>query len=197
MGNFEVLSHLVEVLSHSVEVMSYSVEVVTFSDWNVERTFGVLSAWRRVGSRKGLDNSEKINICRPCRKQNHNSSVAQCIFMSLYRDAPPISRIYLTTSRCHKCMQLTEHKVLGYFRYVDDIRIIYNEKPKNINGMLSELSTKSPKLQFTSQRGENGKINFLVISIMKSRNSVVNAIYSKPTATDCIIPFDSCRPTQT
>jgi len=31
-------------------------------------------------------------------------------------------------------------KILGCFRYVDDIRLIYNEKPKNINGMLSELT---------------------------------------------------------
>jgi len=57
-------------------------------------------------------------------------------------------------------MQLTEHRILGYFRYVDGIRIIYNEKSTNINGMLSEFSTTSPKLKFTPELGEHGKINF-------------------------------------
>jgi hypothetical protein len=94
-------------------------------------------------------------------------------------------------------MQLTEHITLGYFRYVDDIRIIYNEKSTNINGMLSEFSTRPPKLKLTSELEEKGKIIFFDITIMKSKNSVAKAIYRKPTATDCIIPFDSCHPTQT
>jgi len=66
-----------------------------------------------------------------------------------------------------------------------------------INGMLSEFSTTSPKLKFTSELEENRKINFLDITITKSQNSVANAIYKKPTTTDSIIPFDSCHPTQT
>ena len=138
----------------------WSSVTITFSERHVERTLGVHSAWGRLCSRGGLDNSEKVNIFRPCRKQNHNSSVAQFIVLSLYQDAPPISRIYLTTSKCHTCMQLTEHRILGYFRYVDDIQIIWNEKSTDINGMLSEFSTTSPKLEFTSEQEENGKINF-------------------------------------
>jgi len=57
--------------------------------------------------------------------------------------------------------------------------------------MLSEFSTKSSKLKFTSELEENGKLIFLDIIIMKSKNPVANAIYRKPTATDSVIPFDS------
>lgn len=197
-----LLSGVVGIFLRWIVVLSpngqfWSSATVTFSERHVERTLCVHSAWGRVGSRGGLDNSEKVNISRPCRKQNHNSSVVQCIVLSLSRDAPPISRIYLTTSKCHTYMQLTEHWIIGHFRYVDDIRIIFNEKSTNINGMLSEFSTKSSKLKFTSELEENGKLIFLDIIIMKSKNPVANAIYRKPTATDSVIPFDSWHPTQT
>jgi len=57
-------------------------------------------------------------------------------------------------------MQLTENRILGYFRYVDDSRIICNEKSTDIQGILSEFSATSPKLKFTSELEENGKIIF-------------------------------------
>ena len=63
--------------------------------------------------------------------------------------------------------------------------------------MFSEFSITSPKLKFRSELEENSKINFLDITNTKSQNSVANAIYRKSTATDCIIPFDSCHPTPT
>jgi len=62
---------------------------------------------------------------------------------------------------------LGKHKVVGYFRYVDDILIIYNEKSTNINNMLFEFNTVSPKPKFTLELDINGRINFLDITITK------------------------------
>lgn len=88
---------------------------------------------------------------------------------------------------------LDKYKILGYFRYVDDIIVIYNEESTNISDMLSELNTMSPKRKFTSKLEENGNISFLDITITKLKNTNT-AIYRKPTTTDCIIPCDSCHP---
>jgi hypothetical protein len=89
----------------------------------------------------------------------------------------------------------TRIQILGYFRYLDDILVIYIEKSADIEDMLSEFNS-SPKLKFTSELEENGKINFLDITITKSQHTVVTPIYRKPTTTDCIIPCDSFQPTQ-
>jgi hypothetical protein len=37
------------------------------------------------------------------------------------------------------------------------------------------------------------KINFLDITISKDHNNIMFSIYRKPTATDMIIPNDSCH----
>ena len=79
---------------------------------------------------------------------------------------------------------------------MDDILIIYNEKVVNVNNMLSEFNKVSAKLKFTSELEENGNTNFLDITITKSQNSIETTIYRKPKTADCIIPRDSCHPTQ-
>jgi hypothetical protein len=77
---------------------------------------------------------------------------------------------------------------------LDDILIIYNEKSADIKDVLSEFNL-SPKLKFTSEVEENGKINFLDITIMKTRHTVDASIYRNPTTTDCIFPYDSFQAT--
>jgi hypothetical protein len=90
---------------------------------------------------------------------------------------------------------LEEYIILGYFRYLGDIPVIYTEKSADIKDILSELNS-SPKLKFTSEVEENGKISFLDITIMKSQHTVDPSMYRKPTTTDFIILFDTFQPTQ-
>jgi hypothetical protein len=51
-------------------------------------------------------------------------------------------------------------------------------------------------MNFTTEEEVNNKINFLDITISKGNNNVSFDIYRKPTATDTIIPQDSCHPTE-
>jgi hypothetical protein len=56
-----------------------------------------------------------------------------------------------------------------------------------------------PKIKFTIEEEEeeeevNNKINFLRISIEKTRNKLQLGIYRKPATTDLIIHDDSCHP---
>jgi hypothetical protein len=52
-----------------------------------------------------------------------------------------------------------------------------------------------PTMNFTTEEEVNNKINFLDITISKE-NNVSFDIYRKSTATDTIIPQDSCHPTE-
>ena len=88
---------------------------------------------------------------------------------------------------------LTKHKLVAYFRYVDDILILYNEKTTNIQEIMDMSNNISPTLTFTMET-ENNPINFLDITIQKRGHEINFNIYRKPTTTDTIIPYDSCHP---
>ena len=51
-----------------------------------------------------------------------------------------------------------------------------------------------PNLKFTLEKEQNKRINFLDITISTNQDGLSFKIYRKPTATDIIIPNDSCLP---
>ena len=63
---------------------------------------------------------------------------------------------------------LIQHNVLGYFRYVDDILIIYKEDHTDIHHVLNLFNNASPTLSFTIEKENNNSINFLDITIYKT-----------------------------
>ena len=84
----------------------------------------------------------------------------------------------------------------NYFRYVDDILIVYDTQQTDITSLLSDFDSLHPKLQFTIETEHNNQINYLDITIHRQQTKVKIAIYRKPTYTDTIIPFNSNHPTQ-
>jgi hypothetical protein len=94
------------------------------------------------------------------------------------------------------CDIFQKHNVIGYFRYVDDILLVYNEETTNINLTLQEFNNIHPKLIFTIEKEENNKTNFLDITIQRTENKLTYGIRRKITATDTIIHNESRHPTQ-
>jgi len=54
----------------------------------------------------------------------------------------------------------------------------------------------SPDLNFTLEQEQNNELNFVDLTIKKTKNKLVFDIYRKPTASDNIIPNDSCHPSE-
>jgi len=106
-----------------------------------------------------------------------------------------LSEFYLQHLESHKIYSpLLSHKVEGYFRYDDDILIIYNEDNTNIDTLLNHFNNLSPKLKFTIEKEKERQISFLDITITRGTNKFSIEIYRKPTYTDAIIPVDFCHP---
>jgi hypothetical protein len=63
---------------------------------------------------------------------------------------------------------LIKHKILGYFRYVNDILLIYDSTHKDINLMLQEFNNIQPNLQFRIEKEQHNKIDFLDITIQRT-----------------------------
>jgi hypothetical protein len=97
----------------------------------------------------------------------------------------------------HKiCKILVENKIVAYFRYVDDILIIYDASKTNIANVLETFNSLHPKIKFTSELEQDHKINFLDITLLRLPNEVIASIYRKPTASGYLIPYESCHPSQ-
>jgi len=89
---------------------------------------------------------------------------------------------------------LLDNDVKGYFRYVDDMLIVYNEDKADIDSLLDCFNHVSPKLKFTAEKETESKINFLDITIIREPSKLSINIYRKPKYTDAIIAADSCHP---
>jgi hypothetical protein len=75
---------------------------------------------------------------------------------------------------------LTKHKIIGYFRYVDDILIVYDKNKTHIDTMITKFNTLYPTINFTIENEENKKLNFLDQTIHREHNKLDYTIYIKP-----------------
>jgi hypothetical protein len=89
-----------------------------------------------------------------------------------------------------------KHKVIDYYRYVDDILIVYNEKFTNINHMLTDFNNIHPNIKYTMETQTENKLNYLDITIEINNKAITFDIYRKPTTTDHIIHNRSCHPNE-
>jgi hypothetical protein len=64
---------------------------------------------------------------------------------------------------------LLRNQILGYFRYVDDILIVYTTMTKpNIKEVLNSFNDVTPITQFTVEEENNNQLNVLDITIKKA-----------------------------
>jgi hypothetical protein len=94
------------------------------------------------------------------------------IFPELYLQFLENSTIYIF---------LLNYDIEGYFRYVDDILIVYEEEKTNIDTLFECFNNISPKLKFTVEKEIEQKINFLDITINREPNKMSIDIYRNPT----------------
>jgi hypothetical protein len=108
-----------------------------------------------------------------------------------------ISELFLQYNECNILAPIVnKHGISGYYRYVDDILILYDSSITNILSILHDFNNIHSNLQFTSETEIENDINYLDISIHRTDSDLTFQIYRKPTSTDTIIPHDSCHPIQ-
>jgi hypothetical protein len=91
---------------------------------------------------------------------------------------------------------LTEHKIISYVRYVDDILIIYDHTKTNLNQALNDFNNIRNMIQYPLEKENRNEINFLDISIHRLQSSLEYKIYRKPTSISTIIHNTSCHPAE-
>ena len=89
-----------------------------------------------------------------------------------------------------------KHKLVKYFRYVDDVLLTCDAVHTDIHTILSDFNSFHPNLQCTKETEHDNKLNYLDITIHKTSTSVNIGVFRKPTFTDTIIPYTSNHPPQ-
>jgi hypothetical protein len=84
-----------------------------------------------------------------------------------------------------------KHKFVMYFRYVDNILIIYDSSHTDVNNIQKDFNTIHLNMKFTTETESNNKINFLDVTLHKTPTNWKISIYRKPSFTDAAIPYSS------
>jgi len=106
-----------------------------------------------------------------------------------------LSELYIQYMEHTKAINtLTKPGIVAYFRYVDDILLIYNKHLIDIEDILSSFNSFCPSLQFTLELEKGNKLNFLDVTLEKTNTGFSYNIHRKATTTDTIIPMDSNHP---
>jgi hypothetical protein len=80
-----------------------------------------------------------------------------------------IAEIFLQhTEHQHIAELSAKHKIINYFRYVDDILIIYDSNHSDIQDILADFNTLHPNLHFTAETEKDNTINYLDLSIQRT-----------------------------
>jgi hypothetical protein len=98
---------------------------------------------------------------------------------------------YMGNTLIYDVLQKT--RIEGYFRYVDDILIVYNVNLTNINEIHNRFNSISPDLNFTLELEQDDGLNFLDLTIKKMTTKMIFDIHRKPITSDNIILNNSCH----
>jgi hypothetical protein len=87
---------------------------------------------------------------------------------------------------------LIKQQIITYFRYVDDIHMIYNQNKTNIEHTLNKFNKLQPSIKFTMEKNVHKSIKFLNLTIHRKDSNLKFSIYREPTQTDIIMGHISC-----
>jgi hypothetical protein len=94
-------------------------------------------------------------------------------------------RVYLQSLEHLKIVDiLNRHHIIGYFRYVDDILMMFQSWKTDIHKVLEDFNSINSKLKFKIEEEKDSISNFLYLSIKRSHNNIVFSAYRKPTSPD-------------
>jgi hypothetical protein len=94
-----------------------------------------------------------------------------------------IAELFLQhTESAHLARLSHKHRIIDYFRYVDDILLIFDPNHTDIQSILTDFNALHPNLYFTAEIGRDNPINSLYISIQKKKKKIASSIYDSTYA---------------
>ena len=144
-----------------------------YSNMPVKETRTILTDTLKYHQTDPQTQQELLMWCDVITRQNyftHNHDVISH-YDGLAMDAPSsglIAELFLQhTENAQLAHPSHKHRITGYFRYVDDILLIFDPNHTDIQTILTDFNSLHPNLHFTAEIETDNTINYLDISIQK------------------------------
>ena len=105
--------------------------------------------------------------------------------------APPYAIIFLGFLE-ENILSDRELKPLAWWRYIDDIFMLWQHGEEELKKFLDALNCYHPTIKFTAEYSRE-KINFLDVNVIRKGNQLVTDLYIKPTDTHQYLHATSCH----
>ena len=105
--------------------------------------------------------------------------------------APPYAILFMGYLENKTLNSLVEKSVV-WWRYIDDIFMIWQHGEKTFREFLKILNSCHPTIKFTAEYSLD-KVNFLDVEVMRSGNKLLRDLYIKLTDTNQYLEFSSCH----
>ena len=105
--------------------------------------------------------------------------------------APPYAIIYMSYFE-EKFLEEMSLKPLVWWRYIDDIFMLWQHGEEELKKFLECLNCYHPTIKFTADYSRD-KINFLDVEVIKKDNRLITDLFIKPTDTHQYLHATSCH----
>ena len=105
--------------------------------------------------------------------------------------APPYAIIFMGDLE-EKLLKDYDEKPLAWWRYIDDIFMLWQHGEKELEKFLEFLNCYHLRIKFTANYSRKG-VNFLDVLVRKRNNQLVTDLYIKPTDTHQYLYASSCH----
>ena len=105
--------------------------------------------------------------------------------------APPYAIIFMGDLE-EKILEKSALKPLVWWRYIDDIFMLWQHGEENLKEFLKALNCYHPSIKFTSEYSKD-KINFLDVNVFRKVDRLITDLYIKSTDTHQYLHASSCH----
>lgn len=112
------------------------------------------------------------------------------------RMAPPYANLLMGRPE-QKFLQKNHYRPFVWWKYIDDIFIIWTHGPDKLQTFIDFLSKQHPTKQFTADNKNHLKISYLDVTVSLDNGKILTDLYVKPTDTHQYLFNSSCHPKHT
>jgi hypothetical protein len=184
-------------------------ETTKFASFNIENMYPnvptdeLISIIRHMSNHNQIDTNtiqNLLSLTSTILEQNYftfnNTYYSQTTGLAMGAPSSAVlSEIYLQYLEHTALIDiLARSNILSYYRYIDDILVLYDATITNINELHNQINNISTTLKFTLETEKQNQINFLDLTLRNNNGIISFNIYRKPITTDIIIPATSSHP---
>ena len=150
--------------------------------------FPLVAMWKALDAPGDkMVSTESLTELAECALKNntfeHNTSFYKQLRGTVIETkmAPPYTVIFMGDLE-EKHLKDCDEKLLAWWRYIDDIFMLWHHDEKEVEKFLEFLNCYPPTIKFTANYSRE-EINFLDVSVRKKNNQLFTGLYIKPTDT--------------